>query len=363
MRVGCTILFSLLALLSACRLPPTPEPLALPTVTPSLVPLPPTFTPAPSSTPPLAPPTLNPADVAATAAAGRAQVSTAGVEPLCLRRQDVDADGEPEWLGLYLQPDDPPELRGFVMDGAAWYDLAPPESEEARGLGEYPSCELEVRDVNADGRVELLVWGRAGTSTDLLHIFAWDGTHYALLGAFEGEGGVLLRNVDGDLLDDVVVRLRPEQTLVREIVYSWDGAHYAWVWDRYAWFYPDRPHAYATGSPVHAVASYYLALNDRDLPGAYALLSPLAQAASPYQDWERSYATTLKIEVGATHIVAQDEGWAAVAAQVQTLDNVQGRVLARLYDVEWRLLETEAGWRLEEATTNQLDEWELSYYP
>jgi len=71
-------------------------------------------------------------------------------------------------------------LAAFVLDGDAWYDLAAPEKEK-HGLGEHPACELEVRDLNADGRTEILVWGHAETNTDLLHIFVWDGTGYALL--------------------------------------------------------------------------------------------------------------------------------------------------------------------------------------
>lgn len=291
-------------------------------------------------------------------------MGTRGVAPLCLRQHDTDLDGELEWVGLYLRSTEPPQLLGFVLDGNAWYDLCPPAGEdEARGLGAYPACELETRDINGDGRIEIVVWGRVETNTDLLHIFSWDGTRYALLGIFEGPGGVRLANETGDTSDQVLVRLRPENGIAWEIVYAWDGTDYAWVWDRYTWFYPYRPHAYVDDSPLHALASFYLALADRDLPGAFGLLSPAAQAARSYDDWAVGFSTTLDVEVGAPRVVSQEEGWARVAAQVQAVDNVNGRVVTTLYDVEWQLIDTEAGWRLDSAAVDMLDQWEMPYYP
>jgi hypothetical protein len=356
---GVSAIALFILLLSACfpstPLPPSPTPTLSPTrISPT--PLPPTLTPVP---------TLDPAGVAATIAAGEARVATGGVEPLCLRREDSDGDGEMEWIGLYLRPTDPAQLIGFVLDGETWHDLRPQEgSEEAEvGLGEYPTCELEVRDLNADGRVELAIWGHAGISTDLLHIFTWDETRYALLGAFEGGGGVRLEKAGLALADEVVVRLWPEGDLVWEIVYTWDGTNYAWTWDRYAWFYLARPHALVDDSPLHTLASFYLALDDRDLPGAYALLSPAYQASYPYDGWVLGFATTMAVEVGAARLVSQEGGRATVAAQVRALDNVDSRIIATLYALEWQMVETEVGWRLENGSAELLDQWEVPYYP
>jgi len=306
-------------------------------------------------------PTLDPATVVAAVAKGQARLEAAGIEPLCLRWEDTDNDGGLEWVGLYLRPEEPPQLAAFVLDGDAWHDLRPLEKEK-HGLGEYPTCELEVRDVNADGRVEILVWGHAEVSTDLLHIFAWDGTAYVLLAPFEGEAGVRLENRDGDLADEVVVRYEAGDDLVWEAVYTWDGANYGWTWERYAWFYLDRPHAYRTDTSEHAVIFFYLAVNDRDLPGAYGLLNSSAQAAQPYREWAVGFATTVAAEVGAVHELTRSEDVATVAAQVRAYDSVDGRVVATLWDVKWTVVYADAGWRLESATTTQLDRWELGYY-
>ncbi|RME37436.1 MAG: hypothetical protein D6793_04195 [Thermoflexia bacterium] len=308
-------------------------------------------------------PTPGPAEVVATIEAARADIARTGIQPLCLRQEDTDGDPELEWVGLYLLSGEPPRLLGFILDGAAWYPLAPPESEEFKGLGEFPACQLEVRDLNADSVPEVVVWGHAQSGATLLHIFRWEGERYALLGGFEGKGGIRLENRDGDLADEVVVRWRPEGPLVWEVVYTWDGAHYVWTWDRYAWYYLDRPRPYPDDTPVHALSSFYLALNDRDLPAAYSLLSPAARSGQRYEDWALGFAATVRVEVGAARVVSGDEGRATVAAQVRALDNMGGRILARTYAVEWALVRTEEGWRLDWGKAELLEEWEMRYYP
>jgi hypothetical protein len=360
----------LLVLLSACYLPSTPTPLPpvtstpVATVVPTIPPSPPpepTPTPLPSPTPPV--PTIDVTAIVNDIAAAEARIATEGIQTICLCQQGIDFDAGMEWVGLYVLPTDPPQLLGFVLDGNDWYDLGPPENEEYQGLGQYPTCEMEVRDLNADGWAELAIWGHADTHTDYLHIFAWSDGRYALLGAFEGKGGVHLENTDGDLSEEVVVRLQPVGDLVREIVYTWDGTHYAWTWDRYSWFYLDRPHVYLSDSPLHALVSFYLALNDRDMASAYGLLSPTGQSAQGYEDWTLGFVSMLGIEVGVVNVVSQEGGQASVAAQVVVRENVNGRVVATLSDVEWLVGETADGWRLESGTSEVLEQWEIPYYP
>jgi hypothetical protein len=331
-------------------LPPSDEAAVLPTRLS-------TWTPTPSSTSTPAP-TIDPAAVSAIAARGLARMEARGVEPLCLRWEDVDADGGAEWVGLYFRGG----LQAFVLDGDVWHDLLP-QSGGKYGLGEYATCEVEVRDVNADGRTEILVWGHAGTSTDVLHIFVWDGTVYALVAPFEGEAGLRVENADGDLLEEVSVRYDAARDLVWEAVYTWDGKHYGWTWERYAWRYLDRPHTHLTDTPEHVVISFYLAIDDRDVPAAYGLLSPDTQAAQPYDEWAAGYATTVAAEVGSVHEQSRDGGVATVAAQVHAYDNVDGRVVVSLWDLTWTAVQTGGGWRLVSATGTQLDQWEASYYP
>ena len=180
--------------------------------------------------------------------------------------------------------------------------------------------------------------------------------------AFEGDAGVRLDNADGDLADEIAVRYDAGSDLVWEAVHTWDGANYGWTWERYDWFFLDRPHAYLSDTPERAVVSFYLAIDDRDMRGAYGLLSGSAQAAQPYEVWVAGFATTVAAEVGVVHERTRSGDMAIVAAQVRAYDNVDGRIVATLWDVDWTVVETDAGWRLERAGVVQLDQWTLDYY-
>ncbi len=367
-----SLFFVVLLLTSAgCNLMPTRMTL-VPTITaqPTAVPTS-TFTPLPTATPTLAPtststpaPTLDSTAVVSTITDAQAQAAAVNVEPLCLRWEDTNDNGTSEWIGLYHQPGDPPELQAFILDGERWYALEPLEEEEY-GLGQYPTCEIDVEDINTDGKSEILIWGHAGARTDLLHIFVWEVEDYELLAFFEGEAGIRLENKDGDLSDEIVVGYNTARSnLVWEAVYTWDGDRYGWTWERYSWLYLDRPHAYFTDTPEHVVISFYLALDDRDMPAAYRLLSAEARGAQPYETWLDEFAITLAMEVGSVHEVERsaDETTATITAQVRVYENLDGRVFATLWDVEWRVRRVEDTWRLHEVTTQQVDRWETPYY-
>jgi hypothetical protein len=309
-------------------------------------------------------PTLAPADVGAVVDAGQVRLAALGVEPLCLRWEDADGDGGLEWVGMYLRPGDPPELTGFVLDGETWHDLRPLEDEEL-GLGQYPTCDLTLRDINADGRVEILIRGYAEDAVELLHIFVWDGTQYWPLAWFEGPAGIRLANEDGDLADEVIVSYKAGDGLRWDAIHTWDGTHYAWTWERYGWLFLDRPHAYPTDTPENVVISFYLALDDRDLPRAFALLSSATKASQTYEQWAAGFATTVAVEVGAVHELPGTESapTTLVAAQVRAYDNEGGRIVGKLWDVEWTLAQTVDGWRLQSASMTELEQWEANYYP
>ena len=92
-------------------------------------------------------------------------------------------------------------------------------------------------------------------------------------------------------------------------------------------------------------------------------MSNEARAAQPYEAWAVGYVTTLGVEVGVVHEIARDGDTARVTAQVRAYDNVDGRVVATLWDVQWTVVRGPNGWRLVSATANQLDRWEAEYYP
>lgn len=339
---------------------PTCAPVLSPTAPPSRTPTATPQPPRPATPTPV--PTIDRAAVATQVREEQPGPETVGIEPLCLRSEDTDGDGESEWVGLYLQPGDSPPLAAFVLDGETWHELQPVEREK-HGLGEYAACELDIQDLNADGQVDILVWGHSEGNVDLLHVFSWNGEAYALVAPFEGNAGVRLEEVAGTLASSVVVAYKAGSGLVWEVEYTWDGSSYGWTWDRYRWFYVDRPHRYVTDTPEHAVISYYLALDDRDLPGAYGLLTASGRGALSYEEWVAGFATAVSVEVSNVHELSRSgENVANVAAQVRAYDNVDGRIVASLRDTEWTVSSTAHGWRLDAVSATLLDQWEVEYH-
>jgi len=160
-RIAVFLLVTLL--LNACHIPQPPaQQLPLPTSIPSPT-LPftprdetPTVypTPEPSSTPPPTPvPTYPPSQLltAATSGLDRILTTAGGRNLVCLRYEDLNADGIPEWLALTHQQDTPPNLQAFILDANTSYALEPAQPKPGMpdvGFGQFPVCQIDIRDVN-----------------------------------------------------------------------------------------------------------------------------------------------------------------------------------------------------------------------
>jgi len=199
----------------------------------------------------------------------------------------------------------------------------------------------------------------------LMHLFAWSGTDYRRLGFFSGDAGVRFVATDGDLEEEIWegFRVRGAPTLAWYIVYTWQDNTYGWTSEHHDWYFTDRPQSYPTHSPDYAVIAFYLALNDRDLPGAYDLLA--AEGRSAYETWALGYATTLRVSVGSVHTIpgTASDGRARVAAMVTSWDNERGVIAGRRWNVEWDAVNTPAGWRLQSSAAELLEEWTVPYWP
>ncbi|HNT73661.1 MAG TPA: hypothetical protein PKH77_01440 [Anaerolineae bacterium] len=363
---GCTSELAPTPLRATATLPPPTATTSPPTNTPT-----PTLPPTPTLTPTPTPlPTPDPALLLTSADAGLARVrAVAGETPLlCLRYEDTDADGAPEWLALTHQAGAPSRLSAFVLDGEAAYWLEPAFPKVGVpdvGLGQYATCEVEVRDVNVDGMPDIAIFGHADKNETQLHLFSWDGTGYRRLGRFSGDAGVQFMDADGDLEWEIWEGYRDQAapSLTWHVIYTWKEGAYGWTSDRYGWYALERPHSYPTHKPQYAVIAFYLALNDRDLPGAYALLLP--RAGRDYDAWALGYATTARVSVGDAHTIPDTvtETSARVSAMVTAWDNRGGVIVGRLWNVEWDTQNTADGWRLGDATATLLEEWPVSYWP
>jgi hypothetical protein len=351
----------------------TPTPLP---ATPTVVPPAPTSTPSSTLPPtptasPTAEPAPDPSQLQAAAETGITALQEAAGEAniLCMRYEDTDADGQPEWVALtQRQGSTTDRLDGFVLDDGIVYELpsAQPKPGAADvGLGEYATCEIEIRDVNVDGMPEIAIFGHAKGNETLLHLFAWEDDSYRRLGFFAGNAGVRFMDVDGDLEEEIWegYRMQSAPNIAWYVVYTWENNTYGWTSDTYGWYFDDRPQSYPTHLPDTAVIAFYLALDERDLPGAYELLLP--QARPSYEEWAIGYATTLQVSAGDVHTIpaATGESRSRVSAMVRAWDNERGVLVGRLWNVEWDTALTEDGWRLLTSTAELLDEWTVSYWP
>lgn len=356
----------------------TAVPQASPTPTSTATPFPTaTATLVPTPVPPTETPTITPVPTpdgyaierladAGVVAVGAPLDDTATL--ICLRYEDTDGDGAPEWLALAHQNTTPPRLSAFVLDDDTFYPLEPASPADGKpdvGLGQYPTCEVEVRDVNADGMPEIAIFGHAAGNETLLHLFTWNGDGYRRLGFFSGDAGVRFVNVDGDLEDEIWegYREREAPSLAWYVIFTWKEQTYGWTSDRYGWYTLNRPQTYPTHKPEYAVIAFYLALDDRDLPGAYNLLFP--QEDRNYETWALGFATTARVSVGSVHTIpgSQTENGARVAAMVTSWDNEGGMIIGRLWNTEWATVRTGDGWRLTSATAELLEEWAVTYWP
>lgn len=350
---------------------PTPAP-ATPTHTPTVIAAPPSPTWTPPATPTRTPePPLDPARLQASVDAGwRAITSQAdGAQIVCVRYEDLNADGQPEWLALtHRAGSEVPRLEGFVLDGELVYDLPSALHGPGRpdvGLGEYATCEIVIRDVNHDGTPEIGIFGHAAGNETMLHLFTWEVDQYRRLGFWSGNAGVKFMDADGDLKEEIWegYRMVSAPNIAWYVIYTWEDSTYGWTSDTYDWYFDSRPQTYPTQQPDTAVIAFYLALNDRDLPGAYALLAP--ENRPTYEAWAVGYATTLKVSAGGVHTIPASSGetQARVAAMVRAWDNEGGVIMGRLWNVEWETVRTEDGWRLRASTAEQLNAWTVDTIP
>ncbi|MCJ7549435.1 MAG: hypothetical protein MUQ30_07120 [Anaerolineae bacterium] len=373
------ILLALALLAGGCTASPaltpriiTPTPLpATPTTTPPIPAMPsPTFPPAPAASP-TPEPAPDPSQLQAVAETGMAALQEAAGEAniLCMRYEDTDTDGQPEWVALtQRQGSTTNRLDAFVLDDGIVYELPSAQPKPGApdiGLGEFATCEIEIRDVNVDGMPEIAIFGHAKGNETLLHLFAWEDDGYRRLGFFSGNAGVSFMDLDGDLEEEIWegYRMQSAPSIAWYVVYTWENNTYGWTSDAYGWYFDDRPQSYPTHLPDTTVIAFYLALNERDLPGAYELLLP--QSRPSYEEWAIGYATTLQVSAGDVHTIpaATGESRSRVSAMVRAWDNERGVLVGRLWNVEWDMTLTEDGWRLLTSTAELLDEWPVSYWP
>ncbi len=166
-----------------------------------------------------------------------AQFLPPGSTLLELREADLNNDKESEFVLVFTGESD---ASGSAMAGAA---VVARDGEDYRKTWEMQLSspaqvdDLVIDDINLDHILEVLVFQSTGDGAEqLLHIFAWNGAEYAVLGA-DGEGPFVsayyppeVRNVDSTGIDEIVVFEDDSSSeRLKAVIYRWTGESYTSV--------------------------------------------------------------------------------------------------------------------------------------
>ena len=217
--VICLVVIAFLIALMTGDSTPSPSPKPAVSLTPT-----PSSLPAPTPVATVLPPSVGPTHLLPDGARFLGQIAA-----------DLDDDAETEYvllagfgpadafdsLGLFVvEPDLPPGQQ-------IAFDSGPLVGERAEPL--------QLRDINADGHLEVLSLHSAGTHEHTMYILTWRGDAFDFLrphgGQFDGldhfgETGVRVGDVDGDAIEEVFAAYGPAAWL--QDVYRWDGTAYTY---------------------------------------------------------------------------------------------------------------------------------------
>jgi hypothetical protein len=163
----------------------------------------------------------------------------AGAQVVGTIRAELDGDAEPEvlvLLGLDGGSDglsyDPLQMMVLELDRAPNHAVAWTSDKLVGERGEA----LQVRDVNHDGRDEVLSYQSMGAAGYTLYVIGWRDGAFGLLppkgGYFAGQGhfgdvGVHLEDLDRDEAFEILASYGPAGSFTD--VYQWDGTEYAFA--------------------------------------------------------------------------------------------------------------------------------------
>jgi hypothetical protein len=226
--------------MSCAREAATPSPTPLPPIPASATPtqdgVP---VPTPEPTPTLAPmPALTPSAGTPDPTALLPYLSD-GAQVVGTVRAELDGDAQPEvmvLLGLDGGPDglgyDHLEMMVLELDRAPDQAVAWKSDQLVGERGEA----LQVRDINGDGRDEVLSYQSMGAAGYTLYVLGWRDGAFGLLeakgGYFDGQDhfgdvGVRLEDIDRDGVYEILASYGPAGTSTD--VYRWDGTAYAFA--------------------------------------------------------------------------------------------------------------------------------------
>jgi hypothetical protein len=208
-------------------------------------------------------------------------------------------------------------------------------------LGEWAFAQLAAKDLTGDGSAELAIFGGVGAHSMLGHVYGWNGSGYDLIGDFFGDGGVGLKDIDGDGLDEVLVGMRTydrAQTRIDSAM-KWSGSTFEPIFNRWGFNFDPSQAEY----PEAAVLRYYLAIADRDYRAAYDLLGGGMQQSQAYSSFEQGFAATRDIRVEDLEVQREDDTSATVRVEISA-DETGG--VTHRFGGTWQVQRTADAWKL-----------------
>ncbi|MFH1485909.1 MAG: VCBS repeat-containing protein [Chloroflexota bacterium] len=259
---------------------------------------------------------------------------------------DVDQDGIPELIVLFMEGEFLRQAKAMVLRqtpaGVAAHYL--------KGNLGYSAIALTVRDVNKDGRPEIVVGDGPRALYFFLNIYRWQDGSYRAIGEFFGDGGAWLEDLDGDSVFEVLVgnRWHDRSQLREEVTYRWSARADKYLEEEkrleFAYGVP-TPHEY----PEQTVLTYYLAIDKGNYSKAYSYLAPSFQATISFDEFRAGFAATRRVNVNKLEVRADYATIATIAVEFTAWDEVHGKLTRQRFSGGW-LLEKQAGeWKLMEA--------------
>ncbi len=259
---------------------------------------------------------------------------------------DTDGDGLSELLVIYS---DGGSGRGLVIRREGPTGRAYP-------LGADKPVELfrdswtgnTVRDINADGKTEIMVEGVVKGSATTVSVFQWNGSAYVTLLSLTGTQGVAIDDPQArDVFDFTALQLLFERSAIMRATHAeWKDNAYALGSDvLFLLGPPDR-----TNYPEEAVLAYYTYLGKDEPEQMAALLAePLKSKTTlkALQDLSRSVD---EVSVAALRVDDEKGDSAQVTADVVLTEHDGGK--AQSAQQVWRVVKANGQWWLAERLDN-----------
>jgi len=278
-----------------------------------------------------------------------------GPRLLCPARGDPDGDGVTDTLVLYAATTKPgTELKGAVVESEVPGRVYP--LQDPYYLGEGTGCEGPAfRDLDSDGRDEIIIFSGTGAHIHILNVFAWDGSAYAWIGDTGGDIDARIEDSDHDGIWD----LRGENgyhkegmgspTSIKRVYTSQLRGRQTAAVDE--WLEPvggtDEPFACAAS----ALVSFYVLLNREILSGEDADTAyestcrgfhvPTSEAGAV--DWRR----VLSVSVRNVESLLLDADSARVTAMLTVVRNSGSAPTLETWRADWSATRSQQGWKLD----------------